>query len=477
MSCCCSSPVADLVSVDGRLVGDLQMSFLDLIASLEDEVESQGGMGDLEESLFQDSKGLLRLALEKAAQAKADGCEPNCPVCGARLERIARGREKTIRSRFGPVRIVRLHGRCRGCGKWFYPADHVLGLTGEGKASPGMQEAASLLVSKMPVEEAAEALERLTGVSVCPATLDRDARGQGERAKQARDAMDEQALDTQGRWDVAREVKESLPADPFTLVIMVDAWMIRERDEWGRSEALRKKGREPERWHWVYAATVFRLNERVAKPGGRRMIASRGYVSTREGCEALSRQVYAEAVRQGLLHARDVLVVADGAAWIWNIAEERFPWARKRLDFYHASEHLWDLANALYGKGTQEARKWAKPLARQLRHGGSARVIKTLEDLCARVEESKRPQVEREHKYFASHKDRLDYKAGAARDEPIGSGAMESTCRQYQCRFKRPGQFWTRDGDEALMALSTFWRNGRWRLLFPHIRCQNASQN
>jgi hypothetical protein len=52
--------------------------------------------------------------------------------------------------------------------------------------------------------------------------------------------------------------------------------------------------------------------------------------------------------------------------------------------------------------------------------------------------------------------------------EPLGSGAMESTCRQYQVRFKRTGQFWSQTGDEALMCLETFRRNGRWHILFPH---------
>jgi len=37
---------------------------------------------------------------------------------------------------------------------------------------------------------------------------------------------------------------------------------------------------------------------------------------------------------------------------------------------------------------------------------------------------------------------------------------LSSTCRQYQCRFKRTGQFWTTAGDEALLCLETFWRNG-----------------
>lgn len=62
----------------------------------------------------------------------------------------------------------------------------------------------------------------------------------------------------------------------------------------------------------------------------------------------------------------------------------------------------------------------------------------------------------------------MDYRAGRRAGEPIGSGPVEATCRQTQCRFKRPGQFWTQAGDEALLSLEMFWRNGRWALLFPH---------
>ena len=58
--------------------------------------------------------------------------------------------------------------------------------------------------------------------------------------------------------------------------------------------------------------------------------------------------------------------------------------------------------------------------------------------------------------------------------EPVGSGAVESACRQYQGRFKRTGQFWTKEGDEALMCLETYWRNGRWHELHPHAKPANA---
>lgn len=43
---------------------------------------------------------------------------------------------------------------------------------------------------------------------------------------------------------------------------------------------------------------------------------------------------------------------------------------------------------------------------------------------------------------------------------------MESTCRQYRRRFKRPCQFWSTAGDEGLMAIETFRHNGRWNLLW-----------
>jgi hypothetical protein len=61
----------------------------------------------------------------------------------------------------------------------------------------------------------------------------------------------------------------------------------------------------------------------------------------------------------------------------------------------------------------------------------------------------------------------MDCRAGRRSGEPIGSSAIEATCRQYQCRFKRSGQFWSTGGDESLLCLDTFWRNGRWDLLFP----------
>jgi hypothetical protein len=163
----------------------------------------------------------------------------------------------------------------------------------------------------------------------------REARRQGQRADKKRAQLDEQMRTAQG-------VEQLLPLspEPFTLVIERDAWNIRERDDWGQSARQRAAGQEPSRWHWVYGGTCFRLDQRVESQGGRARILSRGTVMTRGGVEDLREQLFAEAQRHGLAQAAKVLVVADGAVWIWHLTSDRFSQAQQRLDYYHASQHL-----------------------------------------------------------------------------------------------------------------------------------------
>jgi hypothetical protein len=436
-----------------------------LTAGLNQSVQaSDQTLGHLEEEILQQTRGLERQLLEEAAQKKADQTPPVCPVCGHKLSRCTRDHARTFHTRFGPVTVKRLRGWCRRCQQWRYPADQAMGLSDTGGASPSVQEMAALTVSKMPVQEASAVIERLTGLRLPPATLDREARRQGQRADKKRKQLDEQMRTGQGAPQVLPR-----PQEPFTLVIELDAWNIRERDDWGQSAQKRAAGQAPQRWHWAYGGTCFRLDQRVESPNGRARILSRGTVMTRGGVDDLREQLFAEAQRHGLAQADKVLVIADGALWIWNLTGDRFGQAQQRLDYYHASQHLWAVAHALHPEDEAAARAWIKPFIRKLKAGRAASLLNDLHALAKRLRKSKRQAVESELNYLESHRQRMDYAAARRAGEPQGSGAMESTCRQYQCRFKRPGQFWSCVGDEGLMCLSTFWRNHRWHLLFPHI--------
>ena len=175
-----------------------------LSAGLSRSIESTNQtMGDLERQILQQTQGLERRLLEEASQKKADQSPPVCPVCGRPLSRLSQGHERTYQTRFGPVTIWRCRGWCKRCKAWRFPADYALSLEETGSASPSVQEMAALVASKMPVAEASAVLEHLTGVKLPPATLDREARRQGQRAERKRKELDQQMREGQGSQQCA----------------------------------------------------------------------------------------------------------------------------------------------------------------------------------------------------------------------------------------------------------------------------------
>lgn len=422
---------------------------------------SDQNLGHFEVQVAHDVQELLRQAIQRGAQAKADATPPVCPVCGHPLTRLASGHARTFQSRYGSITVQRTRGYCKRCRKWRTPADAALGLEQSAGYSPAVQDMAALLASKMPVAEASAVLEHLTGVKLPRATLDREAKRQGQRAQRLRTELDQQAATPKRQLELTLE--------PYQMIIQLDAWNIRERDGWGKSAALRRRGQEPERWHWVYSGTCFRLDHRGHTAGGRPVITERGFVATRQGIDGLREQLHAEALRRGLGQAAGALVIADGAVWIWRLADDRWPHAHQRLDFYHAVQHLAAVGRTLFGEEQTKLKAWLKPLVQQLKNQSALKVIRQLEQALAALPEGPTAvAVAREVNYFHEHQSRMDYRAAQRAGEPIGSGPVEATCRQAQCRFKRTGQFWSQAGDEALLCLETFWRNDRWQLLFPH---------
>ena len=257
-------------------------------------------LGHLERQAAQDVQELLRQSMERGAQAKADATPPLCPVCGHKLSRLSEGHSRTFETRFSSITIKRTRGYCKRCHKWRVPADAALGLEETAGYSPAVQDMAALLASKMPVEDASAVLEHLTGIRLPRATLDREARRQGQRAKALRKHLDQQAAtDTQ---------QLELTLEPYQMILQLDAWNIRERDGWGQTKALRRVGKEPERWHWVYIGTCFRLDHRgqTAGPAGH---YGTGLCRHARGHRRLARTVACRSasprIRSGRLRAGD----------------------------------------------------------------------------------------------------------------------------------------------------------------------------
>ncbi len=428
-------------------------------------------MGAMEEALNKASTEIRRIALQQMVRDSIKDHALNCPVCHRALNVVSYARVRNPVTSFGTISFARDYGTCTTCNDHFYPADATLGLQKKAPSSPRIQEICALTTLRAPAGQAEEDVYRLTGISIDSSSLHREARRQGERALLLREADERLTQTLEGVQELAVRAPQ-LPKHS-TLVIEIDAWNIRERDNWGKTKTFVEAGEDTGRWHWVYTATLFRLDQRGSNEAGRPMITQRGYVATRKGIESFQRQIYAEALQRGLLNVETVLVLADGAVWIWNLAVNRFHGAQQRVDLYHVKEHLWTLAHELHGQNEDKARTWVRPYLQWLdrRKNGALDVIRSLEELHENIEEfSKRERkaIARELEYFNQHKDRMDYKTGRTLGQPVGSGAVESTCSQYQRRFKITGQFWSLAGDEAFLALSSLHRNGRWSTLFPH---------
>ena len=177
------------------------------------------------------------------------------------------------------------------------------------------------------------------------------------------------------------------------------------------------------------------------------------------------RRLHWEALRHGLGRARRTLAVADGAPWIWSVVKDRWPQAHQLLDFYHASQHLWALGEALHPRDELARRKWVEKQLHQLRHGKEKKVLRHLDSL-PRPSGARGKVILREQNYFREHAQRMNYQSLADQGWPIGSGAVESACRQRQCRRKRPGQFWSHAGLRHLGALEEARDNGHWDQLW-----------
>src|SRR3989442_5759139 len=72
------------------------------------------------------------------------------------------------------------------------------------------------------------------------------------------------------------------------------------------------------------------------------------YTGAIENAEEFGKRIYLEAWKRGWSRALKKVVIGDGAEWIWNIADQYFPGAIQIVDLYHARQHLWELARALY---------------------------------------------------------------------------------------------------------------------------------
>lgn len=355
-----------------------------------------------------------------------------------------------IQTAVGTIKVRVWYGLDPESGQWGCPMRQRWGLRVQQRMSPRLEHNLLFTVTGTVSYEQAAAVAKVWGCEVDDSTLHRLTQRLGELAEQQ----------TQERLRQTASEQSPQRAACQLAVFMLDGCQVRYRGPgWGKKRTKKKRVE----WHELKTG-VFYLHEQAGRTeAGRGVISQKVVICWQgEGME-LGRRLHWEALRRGLGRVKWILVVADGAPWIWNVAADRWAEAQELLDFYHASEHLWELGRALYGQ--EQAKEWVESRLHELRHGKEDKFLAQIAAL--KLPRGEAGQTVREQKnYFANQAQRMNYQEIADRGWPIGSGPVESACSGKQGRFKRRGQFWIKSGIRHLEALIEARENKHWDQLW-----------
>ena len=359
-------------------------------------------------------------------------------------------RDKIIDTVLGPVTLTRAWYHCAACGHGLAPRDAELGVAGQAM-SPGLRAMNDQAAGAGPFAGAARLLENLAGVRLTVKRVERAAEASGAAAAAA--VRDRAAMIT---------ARKLVPFPPFPLPdklyaaidgtgVPVTAKETAGRD--GKGEDGRARTREVK-------LAVFFTQDKLDKDGYPvRDRDSSSYIATFEPARMFADLVEAEGIRRGAGHVRQLTILGDGAAWIWNIATARFPEATQIVDLYHAREHLHELARVLEFMLGGQYQDWLAARLEDLDYGDINGICNAAR--AYPLAGVKKDELDKALGYFENNAPRMRYKWFRSRGLFVGSGAVESGCKAViGQRLKLSGMHWTVAGAQAIATL----------------RCQQASR-
>ncbi len=409
-------------------------------------------LATLEQRVQQVGRVILGGLIERVATAQAQGLPrpARCPACHGALKR--RERPRPLVGLVGDYTLHRAYYWCAACKQGMAPLDTALGL-GPGDVSPGLARVVARTAVEATFTPAVDLVQEALGATLS----DETARRLSERIGAAAEAQTQAAIVRAKRGQpVWTEDELERAEDTTILAVEVDGVLVHQ--EAG--------------WHEMKVVTVAPLGpDLYTDPATQRTHLAWGAASYGVGAEEAEEcwwRVYVEARRRGLgtPAVRTVVVLADGARWIWERARAfvGLPGVDvvEIADIYHAYSYLWAVGNALHGAGSLRATAWVEALKDQLYLHGAAPVLTALAALTPTTAEAVQA-IDDAQTYFTRNAARMDDPRFVARQLPIGSGAVESSCKcLVEARLTQAGMRWGVSGSQAIASLRALHRSGRW---------------
>jgi hypothetical protein len=417
---------------------------------------------------------VLGAVLERALQLDHPAARRQraaCPGCG-KHRRPHQWRTRQPVSVCGSTPFQRPYYWCPACEQGWAPADNVLGLDLHQILSAELQAWVAETGAELPFQQAAEQLERLAGIGLGVETVRTHSEQVGTTLVERQRAAAATVAQTQ-------EAAEPVDTAPELLVAELDGVQVRFQDGWHEAKVGEIAGCQ-------VGNGLLDTDPLARSP----VLLAPSYVASRAPVGEFGPLFLAEAARRGALEVvdwtqpvdtdprlrlvgpaeaqlRPVVVLGDGAHWIWELAGEHFGAERIEIvDYWHATEHVWKVGRALRGEDADAVGVWAEAWCVDLLEHGPGPWLAALRS--AEPPDSAAAEVLRvELGYFTTNAPRMDYPTFRARGLPIGSGAVESAAKHVvQVRMKRSGMRWSDAGGQALLALCAYRASNR-PLLLP----------
>lgn len=350
-------------------------------------------------------------------------------------EKCHTGRLKEFLSLFGPVPLKRNYYHSETEQEGRAPLDQALGLW--AGYSPGVLRVLCRLAARFPFEIAASEFKAYCGLEVEGRQIQRIAQEMGPLVREAQQQLPPFKHDS-----------GSIPV----LYVPVDGTGVPMVPE----ELQGRAGKQPDgsaKTREVKLGAIFTQTTTDEKGLPVRDYQSTSYVAGFEEAADFMVRVRQEAIRRRMAAALLVVLLGDGAAWIWEQGRKCFPMAFQILDLYHALEHLCALTKLLEAQPEAAKALW-QTWREQLLADGVAEVLRQARERAAKLSGQPAELADDEIGYFHNNQNRMLYGTYRALGFFYGSGVVEAGCKTViGGRCKGSGMLWSEPGATHVLDL------------------------
>jgi hypothetical protein len=360
------------------------------------------------------------------------GIEADCE-CGQPGKRVSQ-REVQVLSVFGRSTYRRSYYQCK-CGRRWYALDEEQGLRA-GQATDVMSGLLGLAGITVSFAEASRQIKQYLQVEVSANTIRQETQRIGEKQ-----AVREQTWIEQSQDIAYLQERERHPKGPKQIYGSIDGAFVPLEEEWKEAKTV----------SWYQVGPRYGNQEQHAHE-----IA---YYTSLEPAETFGSLLWGTGVHHQADRAQELIFVCDGATWIWKLIELYFPSAVQIVDWYHACQYLYAVAEAL-SLPQSDKDNWITEMKTLLWDGQIEDILKECRSHLKQVGHPAKRLIS----YYTNNLDRMQYADFRAKDYFIGSGTVESACKQIVAmRLKRSGARWTHHGASLTAKARTAWLSNSWQ--------------